>query len=425
MICLSDANCFYVSAERVFDPRLRGIPVGVLSNNDGCVVARSPEIKALGVTMGQPAHEIPPAIRRQCVLLSSNYALYGDMSRRVTAVYAQHTPDVEVYSIDESFLGFHGFPTDSLEERCRTMRRQVLRDTGIPVSTGLSTSKVLAKLANHQAKRDPERGGVATLLPNAPETRQLLKELPVTEVWGVAGRMAIRLYELGIQTAWDLRVADPKRIRARTSVVMERIIWELRGKDCIELDDMTAPKKQIMTSRSFGRLTGDLVDLREAVRAHASRGAEKLRRQHSLARALMVFVRTNPFREDLPQHRDSVVVALPSATDDSRLIVKAAARGLEALYRDGFWYQKAGVMLMDLCDRAAEQLDLMAEPEDDVQRQRRDRLMATVDQLNAEHGRGTVTLGMSRPGSAWQLRCQNRTSRYTTRWDELPSVNCS
>lgn len=420
MIALVDCNSFYVSCERAFAPRLEGLPVGVLSNNDGCVVARSQEIKALGVAMGTPAHEIPPQIRRQCVLLSSNYALYGDMSRRVTETLRQHTPDVEVYSIDESFLGFGGFPVDSLEDRAQALRHQVRRDTGIPVSVGLSTSKTLAKLANHLAKREPAFEGVATLQPDAPETRQLLQQLPVTEIWGVAGRSAVRLAELGIETAWQLREADPKHLRRHFSVVMERIVWELRGQDCIELDDMTQPKKQIMTSRSFGRLTGDLVDLREAVRTHASRGGEKLRAQASLARAVMVFVRTNPFRDDLRQHSESLVVALPHATDDSRTIVRAAVHGLEALHRRGCLYQKAGVMLMDLCDRAAEQMDLMAEPEDDSQLKRRERLMATLDSLNRQHGRGTVTLGINRQGSAWQLRCQNRTPRYTTHWDELP-----
>nr|WP_300312703.1 Y-family DNA polymerase [Halomonas sp.] len=424
MIALADCNSFYVSCERVFNPRLEGRPVGVLSNNDGCVVARSQEIKDLGVGMGQPAHEIPPTTRRQCVLLSSNYALYGDMSKRVTAVYGQYTPDVEVYSIDESFLHWTGFDPRSLDERCQAMRQQVRRDTGIPISVGISTSKVLAKLANHVAKREPAFEGVATLYPDAPETRRLLEQLPLTEIWGVAGRMALRLNALGIETAWDLRQADPKHIRRHSSVVMERIVWELRGQDCIPLDDMTQPKKQIMTSRSFGRLTGEMADLRDAVRTHACRGAEKLRKQQSLTRAVMVFVRTNPFRTDLPQHKDSVVVALAGATDDSRLIVRAALHGLEVLYRKGYQYQKAGVMLMDLCDQSAEQLDLMAVPVDDETRLRRERLMATMDKLNREHGRGTVSLGISRPGSAWHLQCQHRTPRYTTKWDELPVVKC-
>ncbi len=422
MIALVDCNNFYVSCERVFSPSLEGRPVGVLSNNDGCVVARSPEIKALGVRMGAPAHEIPPEIRRQCVLLSSNYALYGDMSKRVTMVLGEHTPDVDVYSIDESFLGFEGFSADSLEDRCQALRGEVLRDTGIPVSVGLSTSKTLAKLANHQAKKVPGYNGVATLEPDSASIRELLQSLPVEEVWGVAGRMAVRLLELGIKTAWDLREAPPKRIRQHSSVVMERIVWELRGVDCIPLDDMAQPKKQIMVSRSFGRLTHQPHELREAIRAHASRAGEKLRHQGSLARAMQVFLRTNPFRNDLPQHRESVVIPLPSPTDDSRMLVAGATQGLDALYRKGFRYQKCGVMLMDLCERGAEQLELMDEPRTDDQRKRSSQLMATLDRLNSEHGRGTVSFGLPGSKSGWQLRSENRTPRYTTRWDELMKV---
>lgn len=422
MIALADCNSFYVSAELVFRPDLRGRPVGVLTNNDGCVIARNPEMKALGIRMGEPAHMLEPRLKRQCVLFSSNYALYGDMSRRVTAVYHQYTPNVDVYSIDESFLGFHGFVEDKLEAHCQALRHQVRRDTGIPISIGLSTSKTLAKIANHLAKKEAAYEGVAMLPPDSEVTRRVLEQLPVTEIWGVAGRSAVRLAELGIHTAWELREADPKRIRARFNVVMERTVYELRGRDCIELDDMHQPKKQIMTSRSFGRLTSNLGDLREAVRAHAARGAEKLRKQASLARAVLIFLKTNPFRDDLPQHSQSIVVGLPRPSDDSRLIVRAAMQGLERLYRQGYAYQKAGVMLMDLCDRDSEQLDLMATPQSEEERQRNERLMATLDKLNREHGRGTVTVGMSRKNAAWHLRCAHRSPRYTTRWDELPIV---
>lgn len=422
MIALADCNNFYVSCERVFRPDLEGRAVGVLSNNDGCVVARSQEIKTLGVAMGAPAHQIPPHIRRQCVLLSSNYALYGDMSRRVTTVYSDYTPHVDVYSIDESFLGFHGFDLDKLEAHCQAMRHQVRRLTGIPISIGLSDSKTLAKIANHVAKKQPVYEGVAILPADSPAMQAVLLQLPVTEVWGVARRTAIKLAPLGIRTAWDLRTANPKRIRAKFGVVLERTVLELRGTDCIDTGDMSEPKKQIMTSRSFGRLTSDIGDLREAVRAHAARGGEKLRKQASLARALMVFVKTNPFREDLPQYSRSVLVPLPRTTDDGRLIVHAAMAGLRSLYRPGYAYQKCGVMLTDLCDRANEQLDLMATPLSDSERQRNERLMATLDKLNREHGRGTISIGMSRKDAAWHLRCQNRTPRYTTRWDELPVV---
>ena len=252
MIALVDCNNFYVSCERVFNPKLEGKPVGVMSNNDGCVVARSAEIKQLGVEMGMPAHQIDPRIRRQCTLLSSNYALYGDMSRRVTDVLSQHTPHVDVYSIDESFLRFEGFQPETLTDRCQVMRRQVRRDTGIPVSVGLSTSKTLAKIANHRAKKEPRFNGVAIMESDSDDTRSFLEQLPVTEIWGVAERSAVRLRTLGIGTAWQLREASPKHLRKHFSVVMERIVWELRGVDCIHLDDMTQPKQQIMVSRSFG-----------------------------------------------------------------------------------------------------------------------------------------------------------------------------
>lgn len=422
MIALVDCNNFYVSCERVFNPKLEGQPVGVMSNNDGCVVARSAEIKQLGVAMGMPAHQIDPHIRRQCILLSSNYALYGDMSRRVTDVLSQHTPQVDVYSIDESFLSFEGFAPETLEERCQAMRRQVRRDTGIPVSVGLSTSKTLAKIANHRAKKEKGFDGVAIIQPNSDDTRAFLEQLPVTEIWGVAGRSAARLRTLGIETAWQLRESSPKHLRKHFSVVMERIVWELRGDDCIPLDDMTQPKQQIMVSRSFGRLTSNKIDLHEAVRVHTSRAGEKLRKQKSLAQAIMVFVRTNRFRSDLPSYSKSLVVPLAHPTDDSRELVKAAMAGLERIFKEGIRYQKCGIMLMDLCDHDNEQLGLLAEPVSDEKRERNKKLMATMDKLNREHGKNTVRLGMPRTVNAWELRCEHRTPRYTTCWNELKTV---
>jgi len=422
MIALADCNAFYVSCEKVFRPDLEGRPVGVLTNNDGCVIARSPELKALGVAMGAPAHMLDPHIKRQCVLFSSNYALYGDMSRRVTAVYHQYTPDVSVYSIDESFLGFDGFPGEGLEDHCQAMRLQVRQETGIPISIGLSTSKTLAKIANHLAKKEAACEGVALLPPESDTTRRVLERLPVTEVWGVARRTGLRLADMGIHTAWQLREADPRQLRRLFSVVMERTVWELRGRDCIELDDTSEPKKQIMTSRSFGRLTGDRQELHEAIRHHASRGAEKLRKQQSLACALVVFVKTNPFRPELPQHHESLLLALPRPTDDSRLIVQAASRGLDRIHRAGVAYQKCGVMLTDLVDRTHEQLDILADQQSDAERERSERLMATLDKLNRELGAGTVKLGGGRENAAWHLRCAYRSPRYTTRWEELPVV---
>nr|WP_301282014.1 Y-family DNA polymerase [Halomonas sp. 707B3] len=417
-----DCNNFYVSCERAFNPRLEGQPVGVLSNNDGCVVARSNELKALGVKMGTPMHLLPPQIRRQTVLLSSNYALYGDMSRRINEVLAEFSPHVEVYSIDESFVGFQGFEPGTLEERGQLLRQTVRQWTGIPVSVGFAPTRVLAKVANHAAKKNDAFRGVCLLEADSPVTIALLKQLPVTELWGIARRTGERLQVMGIETAWQLREADPKHIRRRFSVVQERIVWELRGQPAIHLDDMSEPKQQIMVSRSFGRLTSSPHDLREALRQHACRAGEKLRKQASVTSAVMVFVRTNPFREDLPQYRNRVVITLDRPTDDSRELVAASTQGLRKLWRKGYSYHKAGLMLLDLSPKANRQLSLAETPQTEADAQRSERLMATVDKLNRELGRGTIQLGLSRQGNAWTLRSERRTPRYTTQWKELLSV---
>lgn len=422
MIALVDANSFYVSCERVFDPRLEGRPVGVLSNNDGCIVARSEELKALGVAMGAPQHLLPPAIRRQVVLLSSNYALYGDMSRRVNAILAEFSPDVEIYSIDESFVGFAGFEPAGVEARCHRLRETVRRDTGIPVGVGVAPTRVLAKVANRAAKRMAAYEGVCRLAAESPATRALLERLPVTELWGVARRTGERLALMGIRTAWQLREADPRRIRRAFSVVLERIVWELRGRPAIEIEDLGEARQRLMVSRSFGRLTGERDELAAALRQHGARAAEKLRRQRSLARAVLVFVRTNPFLTDEPQHCNSVVVPLARPGDDSREILTAARRGLAALYREGYRYQKCGVMLLDLVDRERRQLSLLEGAQDETTGERSRRLMAAVDRLNRDMGRDTVRFGWPRADSAWRLRCERLTSRYTTCWNELMTV---
>lgn len=422
MIALVDCNNFYVSCERAFNPRLEGKPVGVLSNNDGCIVARSNELKALGVKMGMPMHLLPPTIKRQTILLSSNYALYGDMSRRINEVLAEFSPHVEVYSIDESFLGFQGFESDTLEERGQCLRQTVRQWTGIPVSVGFSPTRVLAKVANHAAKKNAAFDGVCKLEANSSMTAALLKQLPVTELWGIARRTAERLKVMGIETAWQLREADPRQVRKRFSVVQERIVWELRGQPAIQLDDMSQPKQQIMVSRSFGRLTSNPHDLHEALRNHAARAGEKLRKQTSVTSAVMVFVRTNPFREDLPQYRNRVVITLERPTDDSRELVAAAIQGLRKLWRKGYGYHKAGLMLLDLSPKANRQLTLNETPQTEEDAKRSERLMATVDKLNRELGRGAVQLGLPRKGNAWTLRSERRSPRYTTQWKELLSV---
>lgn len=332
---------------------------------------------------------------------------------------------VEVYSIDESFVGFQGFEVDILEHRGQALRDTVKQWTGIPVSVGFAPTRVLAKVANHAAKKHPayRDQGVCTLLAESTSTKALLKQLPVTELWGVARRTGERLRVMGIETAWDLREADPKHIRRHFSVVQERIVWELRGQPSIQLDDMSQPKQQIMVSRSFGRLTNDPYQLREALRHHAARAGEKLRKQQSVTSAVMVFIRTNSFRTDLPQYRQRVVISLDRPTDDSREIIAAAVQGLRRLWRKGYAYHKVGLMLLDLSPKANRQLTLTETPQTDEEAKRSERLMATMDKLNRELGKGTVQLGLPRKGNAWSLRSERRTPRYTTQWNELLKIN--
>lgn len=416
MIGLIDCNNFYASCERVFNPKLEGKPIGILSNNDGCVIARSNELKPL-VPMGMPAYKIDPKIRKKIKLLSSNYELYGDMSQRVFDTVRHYTADIEPYSIDEAFIHLNGF--NNVLTHCQKLKEIVKRDTGIPVSIGVAPTRTLAKLANHIAKKQPIHQGVYCLPTNQEAIKTILKQFSIEDIWGVGWRIAQRLKLLDIHTAWDLHQANLKQIRQLFSVVLERTVLELRGINCIELDDLSTPKKNIMTSRSFGHLTGDRFDIQEAIRVHASRGAEKLRKQKSVASAVLVFLKTNRFRPELPQYNPSIVVPLLSTTDDSRLIIHAAQKGLQSIYKKGFLFMKSGVMLLDL--KAKDdycQSDLFIP--DISETQKSEQLMKTMDYINQKMGKNTIHLGGIRQTAAWQIKRDLLSQRYTTRWEELP-----
>lgn len=416
MIGLIDCNNFYASCERVFNPKLEGKPIGILSNNDGCVIARSNELKPL-VPMGMPAYKIEPQIRKKIKLLSSNYELYGDMSQRVFDTVRHYTADIEPYSIDEAFIHLNGF--NNVLTHCQNLKTIVKRDTGIPVSIGIAPTRTLAKLANHIAKKQPIHQGVYCLPTNQEAIKTILKQFSIEDIWGVGWRIAQRLKVLDIHTAWDLHQANLKQIRQLFSVVLERTVLELRGINCIELDDLSTPKKNIMTSRSFGHLTSDLFDIQEAIRVHASRGAEKLRKQKSVASAVLVFLKTNRFRPELPQYNPSIVVPLLSTTDDSRLIIHAAQKGLQSIYKKGFLFMKSGVMLLDL--KAKDdycQSDLFIP--DISETQKSEQLMKTMDYINQKMGKNTIHLGGIRQTAAWQIKRDMLSQRYTTRWEELP-----
>lgn len=416
MIGLIDCNNFYASCERVFNPKLEGKPIGILSNNDGCVIARSNELKPL-VPMGMPAYKIEPKIRKKIKLLSSNYELYGDMSQRVFDTVRHYTADIEPYSIDEAFIHLNGF--NNVLTHCQNLKTIVKRDTGIPVSIGVAPTRTLAKLANHIAKKQPIHQGVYCLPTNQEAIKTILKQFSIEDIWGVGWRIAQRLKLLDIHTAWDLHQANLKQIRQLFSVVLERTVLELRGINCIKLDDLSTPKKNIMTSRSFGHLTGDRFDIQEAIRVHASRGAEKLRKQKSVASAVLVFLKTNRFRPELPQYNPSIVVPLLSTTDDSRLIIHAAQKGLQSIYKKGFLFMKSGVMLLDL--KAKDdycQSDLFIP--DISETQKSEQLMKTMDYINQKMGKNTIHLGGIRQTAAWQIKRDLLSQRYTTRWEELP-----
>jgi DNA polymerase V len=334
-LALVECNNFYVSCERVFQPELRGRPVVVLSNNDGCVIARSNEAKALGIAMGAPWHLHRDRFKAAGVIVrSSNYTLYGDMSGRVMSVLSRFTPDLEIYSIDEAFLGLQGFGP-RLESHARALRAAVLQWTGIPVSVGIAPTKTLAKVANHAAKKDQKHGGAVLLLEEAAQDAALAR-IGLTDLWGVAGRLAARLAAIGITTPLDLKRGDPRLIRERLGVVTMRLALELRGVPCLDLERDVPDRKSIMASRSFGRAVTPLAELREAVASYTACAAEKLRRQHLATAHLMVFAETNRFRPDEAQHHAARTVHLPVATSDSGKLIGAALAGLKSIGRNGY-----------------------------------------------------------------------------------------
>lgn len=415
---LVDCNNFYVSCERVFRPDWEGRPVVVLSNNDGCVIARSQEVKDLGVAMGAPYHTVRGLLAHAgAVVVSSNYTLYGDMSARVMRVLADYAPEMEVYSIDECWLDWSGIAAETIDHHAQAMVAAVKRMTGIPVSVGIGPSKTLAKMMNRQAKQQAREDGNAHLRwQQAGDPERVLVNYPVGDIWGIGRRLREALLRMRIRSALDLRNANPTRIRNRFGVVVERIVYELRGLSCLELEE-AEPKKGIVASRSFGRPVTDFTELSEAVASHTVRALEKLRMQQSVAGYLTVFIRTNRFSEG-QQYNGQFGTCLPVASADNERMLRVARHCLECCYRDGFRYNKAGVMLADISSARLQQTDWLAEGDSSAQR----RLMAAVDQLNRRYGSGSVFPAAQGIARGWQMRRQFRTQAYTTRWSELPTV---
>lgn len=415
-IALVDGNNFYVSCERVFDPALEHRPVVVLSNNDGCVVSRSEEAKALGIRMGVPFFEIRSLVKSHgLVWLSSNYALYGDMSARMMRLLGEFTPRQEIYSIDESFLDFSDMPGNTAVIG-RDIHRRIRQYLGITTCTGIGSTKTLAKLANHVAKTHKACSGVFDWaeLP-AVEQSALMNSIDVGKVWGVGRKLATRLKLMDINTVLHLKNTNTAKMRKEFSVVMERTIAELNGESCLELEDITVPKAHIQATRSFGRPVTAMAELREAVTSYVIRAAERLRAQHSVCSRVSIYIHTGKHSPEILSYSPSIMVPLAAPTDDTRRLCAAALRGLEQIYRPGYRYKKAGVMLTGLQAAAATQADLFA----DKQQPRAARLMATMDAINQTYGMNTATFAGAGIEQPWRMQSMRRSPRYTTSWHEL------
>ena len=413
MFGLVDCNNFYASCERVFNPSLNGKSIVVLSNNDGCVIARSNEAKALGIKMGVPAYKIKGLVKQHDVaVFSSNYVLYGDMSGRVMSMLAELAPEIEVYSIDEAFLNLEGI--QNLQILGSEIVRQVTRGTGIPVSVGIAPTKTLAKVANKIAKKYPAYNRLC-IIDTEDKRTKALQLTGIGDVWGIGRKQAAKLEKQGVRTAYDFTQLPGSWVRKNMTVTGERTWKELRGISCIDMEIAPPAKKQICTSRSFGKMVEDIDTMSEAIATHASTCAKKLRQQKSYAMSLMVFIHTNNFREDLPQYWKNTIVQLPIPTSDTLEIVEYALSGLKTIFMEGYQYKKAGVIITEITTNA--QLGLF----DSIDRDKRERLMQVVDKINGKF-QHHVKLAVQGSGRDWKLK--QLSQRYTTDINEVIIIKC-
>lgn len=421
MYALVDCNCFYASCERLFRPDLERRAVVVLSNNDGCIVARSPEAKMLGIKMAVPFFEVRELYEQGLLhVFSSNYALYGDISSRVMVTLEEMVPEVEVYSIDEAFLNLNGMVTEPDRHALgHRIKQRIKTWVGVPVGVGIAETKTLAKLANYAAKHYPQTKGVVDLSMTGWRER-LLQKSDVSEVWGVGRRTVEKLRAEAIHTAADLAQSDAETMRNRYSVMLERTILELRGIPCFSFDEQPEPKKQVLCSRTFSSRITEYQPLQEAIREYAVRAAEKLREEKLLASHVSIYIRTNPKARFEAKYANSTTYALPSPTSDSRIIMRVATQLLRQIYRSGYRYMKAGVVLNELQPESNYQVDLFSP---DLHSQRSAQLMKTIDGINQRFHRGVTFAGQGFK-QAWSMQRNYLSPRYTTSWQELRRVSC-
>lgn len=420
MFGLADCNNFYTSCERVFNPELNGKPVIVLSNNDGCVIARSNEAKELGIPMGAPVFKLKEIIEKNDIkVFSSNYTLYGDMSHRVMMCLQKFAPEVEIYSIDEAFLHFDGMQLFNIEQYAAQITKTVKRNTGIPLSIGIAPTKTLAKVANHIAKKSKTKSG-AFVIETEQQRINALKDFEVDKIWGVGRQYSKFLKNSGINTAHDFTECNRDWVKKNLTVMGLRMWEELRGMPCHEIEPIPENKKTICTSRSFGNMLDDLTTLEEAVSTYAARCAAKLRRQKTAAGVMLVFLHTNRFRNDLPQYGKNIVIKLPVSTNSTIELIKFAKIGINEIFKKGYKYKKAGVIVSDIVPQNIVQSNLFYK----INHQKHSELMIAFDNINNTYGRDTIRLGAQGYSKKWKLRQEKLSQSFTTRFDEIITIKC-
>ena len=419
MYALADCNNFFASCERVFRPELNTRPVIVLSNNDGCAVARSNEAKALGVKMGDPYFKLKPLIEQNGIaVFSSNFALYGDMSRRVQEVLRRFAPSVEPYSIDESFLNLAGMEGTDFDDLAKTISRTCWKETSIPLSVGIAPTKTLAKIASKLCKRYPRlKGGCYMYRPE--DIEKVLRRFPAEDVWGIGRRSMRKLDGMGVQSAWDFAQLPETTVRALFHIPGFRTWKELRGIPGIELENMLEPRRTICVSRSFSHDVYSLDEFAEQITTFAGKATEKLRAQHSFVGEMIVFAITNRFKEYLPQASAGHYVTFPEATQDYRRVVVAAAEAARSLFREGYAYKKGGVVFTRIEQEGSHVPSLF---EDQAAAKKEERLSGTIDAINRSFGPGAVLFGVQGDGR-FHMAQDHKSPHYTTRWSELPKVS--
>jgi DNA polymerase V len=418
MIALVDCNNFYASCERLFQPRLQNKPIVVLSNNDGCVIARSDEAKELGIEMGAPSFLIESLLQQHNVsVFSSNYTLYGDLSDRVMTTLSQFADQLEVYSIDEAFLNLTAFRHHNLTEYAHTIRNTVMQHTGIPVSVGIAPSKTLAKIANRLVKKKNKQLGVYCI-DSMEKIQFALQHTPVKDIWGIGSRYTKLLTNNGFITAWDVSRAPEEWIRKNLSVVGQRMYNELKGISCIAFEDLPAKKKMVCVARGFGKVLSEKHEVMEALANFTAMVAAKLRSEQLATNTIQIFVQTNAHRSNEPQYFRSLTIRLPVATNSTNELIYHARQGLETIYRPGYHYSKTGCTAMELVPVAEVQCGIF----DQENRARNSQLMQVLDKVNRSFGKNAVRFALQGFGTRWKLRQLKLSPCYTTRIDEVLTI---